>query len=607
MKRTARRVRLKEYRKNLMINMRKLFKLVLITLLCFSPCVFAQDGDLEFTLDISSNTTPTPKIFKPNVDLGGRGFHQDNLYPQGLAAKEALDLWRKDINFSGVYRLQYDLWEISQLAKDKAAQDKLLANYEEVIKSISDAGGTVILDIFGTPAGLGKALDKKSAPLNLSVFKTLTKDTMRYLSCEKKYNIWYEVWSAPDLDDFFIGREQDYFNIYRVIAENAKELGTQFKINIPVGAPSPSGWFHNLKSNNILTPEKSLIYEFIKFCAAEKLPLDFITWHAFSSDPKLEKEITIYNKNAVELIRDWLSYFNFKRDTPLIIDEWNFDLDANMLPARRSKSYIAASYIPARIKNMSEAGIDNQVYFSLEDFGNNPENVTRNTGIFYFDSERGQYKGGPKAIYNVFKMLSRLGPNLFALKLNDEFADVIATRSSDGIAILIYNYIDPEISENYLGRKIAGLNASERESLLQIIRTGQLDKFIAHEQDIALLRVDPKVKALLTKSQELNDKSKQLLDSPRNLKISIKGIKDTYLYSRFAVDSTCGLNCEFKAVEEKEVAAIDLYQEELKLTPYSVNLIILKKKPVPPPEPEKAPVAPMPEPVKEVNKDGQGK
>lgn len=590
-----------------MFKMRKLLRLVLVTLLFyFCTPLFAQEVNLELALDITSSTTPTPTIFKPNIDLGGRGFYHDNLWPQGLAAKDVLDLWRKDISFASLYRMQYNLWEINQLAKDKVAQDKLLANYEDTIKNISDAGGTVILDIFGTPAGLGKALDKKSAPLNLVAFKALVKDTMRYLSCEKKYNIWYEVWTAPDLDSFFIGRAQDYFNMYRVISESAKELGVQFKINIPVGAPSPSGWFHNMEGNNILTPEKSLIYELIKFCSSEKLPLDFITWHAFSSDPKTEKEITIYNKNAVELVRDWLSYFNFKRDTPLIVDEWNFDLDVNLLPARRSESYIAASYIPARINNMFEAGLDNQVYFSLEDFGNNPESVTRNVGAFYFDSDRAQYKGGHKAAYNVFRMLGKLGSNAFSIKIDDEFAGAIATKSSDEICILIYNYIDPEIAKNYLARNIAGLNVPERQSLLQIIRTGQLGKFIAHEQDIALLRAEPKVKVLLNKSQELADKAKQSLDSSRNLKISIKGIKDSYSYSRFIVDSSCNLNCEFKPVEEKEISAQDLYQEDLKLTPYSVNLIILKKKPAPP-APAPAPVAPALETDKEPNKDAAGK
>lgn len=560
--------------------MRKISTIILVSLFCLFGYAIGQESSLELTLDVSSSTTPTPKIFRPNIDVSGRGFHHDGLWPQGLAAKDVLSIWKKEVGFSGFYRIQYNLWEISQLAKDKASQDKLLANYEEVIKDISDSGGTIIVDIFGTPAGLGKVLDKKSAPLKLPVFKAKVKEAMKYLSCDKKYNVWYEVWSAPDLDDFFIGRAQDYFNMYRVVAESAKELNAQFKTNIVVGAPSTSGWFHNLDKNNILTPEKSLIYGLIKFCAAEKLPLDFITWHSFSSDPKAEKEVTKYNKNAVELIRDWLSYFNFNRGTTLIVDEWNFDLDVNSLPARMSKGYITASYIPARIRNMSEAGLDNQVYFSLEDFGNNQEKVSRNVGVFYFDSDRVQYKGGNKASFNLFKMLGKLGPNIFPVKLNDEFAGVIATKSPDEIMLLIYNYIDPEIAENYIARNIATLSDSERQYLLQAIRTGEFNKFIAHEKDSLLLRANAKVKAILSKSRELADQSKQYLSLPRDLKINIKGVKGEYLYSRFLIDSSCSVNCEFKPVEEKEITAQDIYQEELKLAPYSIVFITLKKKPV---------------------------
>jgi len=505
-----------------MFNARNLF-LAIISTLYFSLPLFAQEVNLEVALDLSANTTPLPKIFQPNIDLGGRGFHKDSSWPQNMAAKEVLDLWGKDIGFSGLYRVQYNLWEINQLAKSKEAQEKLLSNYEAVIKNISDSGGTVILNVFGTPAGLGKALDKKSTPLNLEAFKGLVKDTMKYLSCEKRYNVWYEVWSAPDSDDFFIGRQQDYLNMYRIFAESAKELGAQFKITIPVGAPSLSGWFHNLEGNSILTPEKSLIYDLIKFASAHSLPLDFITWHAFSSDPKTEKEPTIYSKNAIGLIRDWLSYFNFKRETPLIVDEWNFDRDVNLLPARRRKSFIAASYIPSRIKHMHEAGLDNQVYFSLEDFQNNPENITRNVGAFHFDSEQSHYKGGPKAIYNVFKMLRRLGPDMFSVKLNDEFAGIIATKSPDEICIMVYNYIDPDIVKSYLAHNISGLNNTERQSLLQVIRTNQLGRFMAHEMEISSLRATAKVKAVLNRARELADKAKEFENTPRLLKLTSKG------------------------------------------------------------------------------------
>lgn len=280
---------------------------------------FAQENntdELEFSIDAAAAPIPLPKIFKPSVDLSGRGAHSDALWPQGLAAPETLDMWRKDIGFTGIYRMQYNLWEINEKSKDKDTGGVLLDNYERVIKAINNDAGVVILDIFGTPAGLGKVLDKKSLPWDLNAFKELVKARIRDLSCNKKYNIWYEVWTAPDLDVFFLGGTADYLNLYKVVAESVKELEAETGIHIPLGGPSVSWWFQNSDGNTIFAPEKSLIYELIKFCSQNKLPLDFITWHAYSTDPKAEKENTPYNNIVPVLIRDWLTYFNLDKNTP---------------------------------------------------------------------------------------------------------------------------------------------------------------------------------------------------------------------------------------------------------------------------------------------------
>src|SRR4030042_2196242 len=122
----------------------------------FTLNCLAQEGGLELNLDVNSPTIPLPKIFKPNVDLSGRGFHRDNNWPQELAAQEAIERWQKDIGYNGVYRMQYNLWQIHEAAKDKDAQNKLLSNYESIMQKVTEAGGIVILDIFGTAAGLGK-------------------------------------------------------------------------------------------------------------------------------------------------------------------------------------------------------------------------------------------------------------------------------------------------------------------------------------------------------------------------------------------------------------------------------------------------------------------
>ncbi len=541
----------------------------------------AQEPELKFNLDVASATAPLPKIFKPSVDLSGRGFHREMSWPQGLAAPEALDAWQKDIGFSGVYRLQYNLWEMYQLVKNKEAQGELLANYESIIKRISDSGGVVILDIFGSPPGLGKVLDKKSPPVNLKVFKELIKDHIKYLSCNKRYNVWYEIWSAPDLDDFFLGRKQDYLNLYRAVAEAIKELEGEFKIQIPVGGPAVSGWFQNIDPNNVLTPEHSLVYDLIQFCYGYHLPLDFISWHAFSTDPAPAKEITIYDKPKISLIRDWLTYFKFDRNTPLIVDEWNYDRGANVLAERKEQSYIAASYIASGIKNMYEAGLNYQVYFSLEDFQDNREGVVRNTGVFWFDSEASGYKGGPKAAYNVFRMLAELGGAMFFSAENprDEFLGAIATKADGYIAILIYNYIDPEIAVNFISRDIATFNGAERKFILGLVKSDKLSGLMKGELDIGALRTTKDVKNLLNKAKELNTLADKFKAAPRNIKIAIKNLNGSYTYHRYAVDASCGLGCKYAPLEEKEFTTSDIYEETLVVNPYSVNMVILKPKP----------------------------
>jgi hypothetical protein len=351
-------------------------------------------------------------------------------------------------------------------------------------------------------------------------------------------------------------------------------------VHIPLGGPSVTWWFQNFDGNNILTPERSFIYELIKFCYSYRLPLDFITWHGYTTDPRVESENTRYKKTAAGLIRDWLSYFNFDRNTPLIVDEWNFDRDANVLPEREENSYICASYIPSRINNMYKAGIDYQIYFSLEDFQNNKEAVTRNVGIFSFDPERTEYKGAPKSIYNVFRMLANLGTNMFLQKPEDEFVGVIATKSQEDIALLIYNYIDPEIVTNFLSKDIATLNDAERKFLLNLIKQDKLEKIMLGQLDISKLRTSNRTKTILKKTFELNNQAKKFQTNARNMKINIKNLKsDQYLYQRYTVDSSCSLNCGFVPAQEKEINPTQVYQEELTLKPYSAHLIILKLKP----------------------------
>jgi hypothetical protein len=560
----------------LLIGICLLFGYVCLVIGIYSSFAFAQDTGIDFTLDVNSRTIALPKIFSVGIDLSGRGLHCDLSWPQNLASSSSLAQWRQDIGFKGMYRLQWNLWQISQLSKNKQLQDKLLAYYEDIIRDISYAGGIVILDIFSTPAGLGEVLDKRSPPWDIFAFKALIKQTMRYLSCQKRYSVWYEVWSGPDLDDFFLGQKKDYFSLYQAVASAAKELKLETGVDIPVGGPAVSWWFQSLGGNTIFTPERSLIYELIKFCRHRNLPLDFISWHAYQSDPLVEKETTIYGKTAISLIREWLSYFNFNPRLPLIIDEWNFDSGANTCIYRSEQASVAASFIPARLKNMYEAGLDYQLFFSLEDFRNNKEGVSRNTGIFAVEDAGCKGAGRPKCIYNVMRMLNRLGKELYlSSRLDDEFIGILATRTKDNLSLLIFYYIDPYIARNYLSRNLTRLNTRERKQLISIIKSKDWQMLLEKKVSVMRFRLGRRLKKLLNEAIILNQKAHSLRQQPRNINLCLKHLKGGYVYRRYSVNKDCA-SCPFEPMEEKEFSQ-NVYQESLSIEPYSVILITLEK------------------------------
>lgn len=558
----------------------RLFPLWLALFSCIGmTALYAQDKELEIKLDLNAKTTSLPKIFSPSIDLSGRGYHFQATWPQNLAAKEVLGRWQKEIGFKGFYRLYWDIWEIEQLKASDPAKKELIANYETEIKNILDSGGSVIVSLFGIAPGMGRILDKRSPPANLKLWKKMIKQTMRYLSVEKKLPLWYEVWSAPDSDDFFLGTKQDYLNLYRAAAEAAKELKKETKTKIVIGGPAVSWWYQSCGGNNVVSPEESLIYALIRFARARHLPLDFISWHAYSSDPYVEQAVTTYNKSVTRLIRDWLQYFRFNKDTPLVIDEWNFDIGTNLAQELGEKAYIAASYIPARLKQMQEAGIDYQIFFSLEDFHDNKAGVQINRGVFSFNPEADVYQGNAKPLYNVFMMLNALGGKILPINVSDPFVGVLATTGDDDMQLLLWNYIDPFLAENYLSRNIATMPVRIRQELVNLFKSGKLDKLLNEEIALGNSGVTEKLQNLLKKALGLKQQAQANMLISRKVKISLAGLNGDYIVDKYCVDNACSGGCLFTPTQETEVRIDNPYQIEEELSAYSVKLIILKKKP----------------------------
>jgi len=556
---------------------------IFIKILCFFFCLcifasvtFSQKTDLEFNLDINAKTLPLSIIFSPSIDLSGRGYHTQVNWPYSLASKEIISRWYSEIGFQkGLYRIYFNLWELQKVENDPLLQQTILSNYEKIIKIISDSAGKIILVLYGTPPGWGKVLDKRSFPMDLKLWQDYIRLIINYFSAEKKYPVWYEVWSAPDSESFFLGTEKDYFTLYEATAKVIKELKAKNKINIMLGGPGSSWWFQNIQDNSIFSAERSLIYGLIKFCSQKKLPLDFISWHAFSDDPLIECERTVYGKTPVQLIRAWLEYFNFNKDTPLIISEWNYDAGYNWDELRSEKSYVTAGFMLSRLKSMYETGIDYQTYFCLEDFQNNKEGINVNRGVFSYSTDNPTLSNA-KSLYNIFLFLNQLGDRMYGCFSLDEFAQILVTRRNEDIIVILWNYIDPYLGRHYLFRNITLFNEKERKFIIDLFKSLKLEDAIYGKNSIPLFSEN--LRSFFKKAQQLQHKADTFKDKKRYIKLNFTNFKGNYLYQRYTLNAQCNWDCQFLPTEEKIVAGEEgIYQDNLEVAPYSVELIIFKK------------------------------
>ena len=488
---------------------------------------YAQQTDkaVEFILDASSTTQGLPGIFSVNLNLDA-----------GCATLERIE---KDLGFNGVFRLKWDFWQIGQLEKDKEKQKEFLEQCKTIIKKISAAKGKIIISFINTPPGMGRALDKRSAPEDIAKWRELVKETIRDLSCENKYNIWYEVWDNPVQEESFLGTQKDYLNLYKAAARAILELEKQYSINIPLGAPAVKNWYDNFGGNNPLTPERSLIYDMMRFCSQNNLPLDFISWQASSMQADQENQVVAYNRKFIPLVKEWLTYFGFKpQEVALVIDVDNGE--------------DIASFIPARMKNMQLAGAGDAVF----------------------------HLGDPcqKQSYQALRYIKLLGQSWYPdFGANNAFIDGLATKKGDDLIFLFYSYIDPYLLRSKIDNAYFQFNEKEQAMLLEIIKSNRLKDILNKASQPQELGESEKLKKFFDNLADSYYQAKEARLKESSVVLKIKNIKGRFKYSRYILGESLSRNNELlPEKEEKKVVAAD-FVDTIELKPYSVVMIVLHK------------------------------
>ncbi|MFB3788707.1 MAG: hypothetical protein ACE15F_20300 [bacterium] len=145
----------------------------------------------------------------------------------------------------------------------------------------------------------------------------------------------------------------------------------------------------------------------LAFCGEESVPLHFISWHIYSSDPIQVRKTIEY---AQALLRE---YPRLHPET--FLDEWNIDLGTPPSDPRFQPCYIAET-----IWRMKDAGLDYSCYYHIRDYHVSFERFARfmSPGGTAFMTQwwnrRPQwdglfdYQNTIRPAYFLFKLLSRL-------------------------------------------------------------------------------------------------------------------------------------------------------------------------------------------------------
>ncbi len=159
-------------------------------------------------------------------------------------------------------------------------------------------------------------------PKNPEDWCRLVRETLRHLAQRygrERVEAWpCEIWNEPNLPGFWENADKaKYLELYRITVQAVREVLPGMR----VGGPAICGGLGS----------QQWIADFLAFCRDEKLPVDFVTRHAYLGQNPEHKSRYLYHKmNSPEVLiaemqesRDIIDSFPEYRGIPMYITEFN--------------------------------------------------------------------------------------------------------------------------------------------------------------------------------------------------------------------------------------------------------------------------------------------
>jgi xylan 1,4-beta-xylosidase len=302
--------------------------------------------------------------------------------------------------------------------------------------ALARTGAKVIAAITIKPGPLYPEIDQaRWRPTDVGEWQAVIRALVRRYSVEREIVTHWEIGNECDIGEdggspYLIRDPEDYAAYYQMTASAILEAFPGAR----VGGPANAG-MHNEPLPGLLRRH-----------ASGELPLDFLSWHLYHSDPGRHGYQT---QIARLLAREQLGA---ERSLPeLMVTEWNCDfapvsVEDEAFDPRR------AALTAAAILEMRRAGLDWSFYYHLWDQICYPEEFGR-----FFSEKGARYmarywndipirfglfgvNGDVRPQYFVFRMLAELGEEEVQSHSDTRGLRALAGRSGDQLSVFVVNH-----------------------------------------------------------------------------------------------------------------------------------------------------------------------
>lgn len=312
------------------------------------------------------------------------------------------------------------------------------------MESFANTGAKIVATINFKPPVLFPVRDHSICkPNNVEEYQNLIYQVVKRYSVDKPIVTHWEHANEPDIGEeggcpFLLPTAEDNYEFYKMLLKPIFEAFPEAKVGGPAMA-----YFSN-----------PIMKGFIELCHKNNTPLDFVSWHSYTDDPKTFVErietvkgyVSIYKENKPELmyneVNKCFDFQDFNNPSYFLIS-----VEDSALESKR------ASFITTNILTMMETGLDWSMYFLIWDSCMYPDEFAT------FFSEKGakgvMYKhwnetphrfglfsegGAARPQYFAYQLLSRMGDEKVQTVCKDINLKTQAVRDGKKLSVIISNY-----------------------------------------------------------------------------------------------------------------------------------------------------------------------